>query len=93
MGPVVNLGDYRPHSAGKAVCLGCEHEWVSVAPIGCIHLDCPKCERAQGVWKHGFEPQDGESFWRCNCGGTLFYLQPNRVIRCRACGQRVEGYE
>ncbi|HEY3496022.1 MAG TPA: hypothetical protein VGK73_15095 [Polyangiaceae bacterium] len=90
---VAQLSDYRPHSTGHAECLGCGHRWVSVAPIGTVHLDCPKCERAQGIWTHGFEPKAGESMWTCRCGNALFYVQPGPVLRCRACGEQAIGYD
>jgi hypothetical protein len=82
---VTSLGDYRPHATGQAHCEACGHRWVSVAPVGTIHLTCPSCEAGTGVWTNGFEPSAGDSFWQCNCGGTLFFLTP-KGAQCRACG-------
>ena len=33
-----------PHISGDARCLACKHEWVAVAPIGTIWLECPACK-------------------------------------------------
>lgn len=73
-----------PSITGTAVCGACEHEWTSVAPVGSTHLQCPKCSRWWGTFKHAVEP---ERHWRCNCGETFFWLTPTGAM-CRRCGTR-----
>lgn len=71
-----------PHLAGEAECTVCGHRWSAVAPVGTIHLDCPSCDRLQGVFRHGVEPQEA---WTCNCGERLFWLTRAGAM-CRKCG-------
>jgi hypothetical protein len=73
-----------PHLAGIAICGVCENEWSCVAPVGYGHLECPKCKRCWGAFKHAVEP---ELSWRCNCGEKLFWLTPTGAM-CRRCGVR-----
>lgn len=86
---VIHLDDHRlhPHLSGWAQCQACEHRWACVAPVGVIHLECPKCEAMNGVWRNGVEPNDGESFWTCSCGEALFWITPNHDVHCRRCGR------
>jgi len=71
-----------PHGAGEAFCLGCNHTWVAVAPVGDVQLECPKCGTMKGLWKFPFEP---ETTWQCNCGNKLFYLTLDGHL-CPNCG-------
>ena len=47
-GKVTELDTRRPHTAGPVLCLRCEHEWVSVRPVGTYPLECPKCGAMMG---------------------------------------------
>jgi hypothetical protein len=76
--------DDGPHLAGAAVCGACHHEWEAEAPAGVGHMECPKCRRMWGAFKHAVEP---ETLWRCNCGELLFWLTPTGAM-CRRCGTR-----
>jgi hypothetical protein len=93
MSNVVNLADVRlenlPHTAGTAICLDCKYEWVAVAPVGTIWLECPKCGLVRGRFKFQHE-RDGEH-WVCNCGNDLFHIRPDGMY-CPNCGQWQEGY-
>lgn len=73
-----------PHIAGLAVCGACQNEWSAVAPHGTTSLECPKCKRYWGTFKHQVEP---EIAWHCKCGETLFWLTPTGAM-CRRCGIR-----
>ena len=40
--------DREPHLSGAAVCLACKHEWVAVAPVGTVWMECPACSLERG---------------------------------------------
>lgn len=40
--------DREPHLSGAAVCLACKHEWVAVAPVGTVWMECPACSIERG---------------------------------------------
>jgi hypothetical protein len=92
MGDVVAISDKAndggaedgPHLAGFAVCGACQNEWSAVAAVGVTSLECPKCKRYWGAFKHCVEP---EIAWACNCGERLFWLTPTGAM-CRRCGVR-----
>lgn len=78
-----------PHLSGEAKCIGCQREWVTVAPVGTITLECPSCHAMRGVWRYPVGAAEGDFAFRCNCGcealtaykcGRLFY------IKCMCCG-------
>lgn len=73
-----------PHLEGPAVCGACQHEWEAVAPVGVVILECPKCARMWGAFKHQVEPPTA---WHCHCGEWLFWLTPTGAM-CRRCGTR-----
>lgn len=79
--PAANEDD-GPHIEGPAVCGACQNQWQAVAPVGTTILECPKCARLWGSFKHAIDP---ESAWRCNCGEQLFWLTPTGAM-CRRCG-------
>ena len=82
MGDVVDLSSRKPHLAGQVTCTHCGDIWQAVAPVGTIELECPSCLTYKGLWVNAVVL---EEFWRCNCGGTLFYLMPTGPM-CRECG-------
>jgi hypothetical protein len=51
MGEVVELDDMRPHRVGKAQCAFCFSEWIAVAPVEVVALQCPKCHTMKGEWR------------------------------------------
>jgi ribosomal protein S27E len=70
--PVGNIVDLRPvkceeaevpHLAGTFICGACHHEWTGVAPVGSLHVDCPKCGRMLGAPKNVVEPDVISSDW------------------------------
>jgi hypothetical protein len=63
-----------PHLAGKAVCLGCRHEWVAVAPVGTVALTCPACGTNKGVMLNLVSVEEPMSVWTCNCGCEIFKI-------------------
>lgn len=70
------------HLSGQAVCPKCDHQWVAVAPVGVVNLECPSCHLIHGVFKAAVVP---ETAWKCNCGNQLFFLTPGGAM-CRGCG-------
>jgi len=74
-----------PHGAGEAFCLGCNHKWVAVAPVGTTQLECPECHTMKGHWKFEFYPSEEQFVRECNCGNQLFYLTPEGHL-CANCG-------
>jgi hypothetical protein len=77
-------GGDGPHLEGEAICGACHHEWRAVSPTGTVSLECPKCNRMWGTFKHQVEP---ETAWHCKCGEWLFWLTPTGAM-CRRCGIR-----
>lgn len=84
---VVDLSAERekrtPHSAGRARCLACKHEWVAVAPTGVTWMECPACllERGRFVGQHEVEGPH----WFCPCGNNLYFATPEGLY-CPNCG-------
>jgi hypothetical protein len=80
----------EPHWAGKAVCLGCRHEWVGVGPVGMVtDLTCPKCDLPKGVTKHLFAKNEGDEVFRCNCGSeAMIHIMRDGalMVMCMGCG-------
>lgn len=90
---VISLTDERekrsPHWSGPCVCLGCKYEWVGVAPVGVMFVDCPSCGLPKGHPKHPFGAQEGDMFFQCLCGSEALtaYKRKGRFhIICMACG-------
>lgn len=75
----------EPHGSGEALCIGCGHTWVAVAPIGVTRFECPNCHAEKGLWKFEFKPSVGQLVRECNCGNQLFYLTPDGHM-CANCG-------
>jgi hypothetical protein len=82
MGKVIDLRSRQPHMSGRAVCLACKHEWVAVAEIGTICLECPKCSLMKGAFVAMCVP---DVALVCNCGNALFYMTHDGPM-CGNCG-------
>jgi hypothetical protein len=91
MGEVLNLGTQRPHLSGEAICKACDYEWVAVAPVGTIELECPECGTEKGLYKYSALPQDSKKIWVCNCGCDVFRVLVDGFI-CYMCGIRQKGF-
>lgn len=81
----------QPHWSGTVHCVGCQHEWVGVAPMGTMWLDCPNYELPKGHPKHLFGADVGDSEFSCVCGGQALtaYVRAKGqrfFLRCMACG-------
>lgn len=74
-----------PHMTGKARCIQCGHEWVAVAPVGTVFLECPECRTEKGRFIGACAPQEGTEVRECNCGNQLFYLTREGHM-CANCG-------
>jgi hypothetical protein len=79
-----------PYATGEAACQ-CGHEWVGVAPIGVMALECPSCGSMNGKWKHPFGPAVGDSVFRCQCEADTFFFKQSAIdgrtlIVCTGCG-------
>lgn len=44
---VIDLGAFRRHQVGPARC-ECGHQWVAVAPVQAVTLECPACGTMAG---------------------------------------------
>ncbi len=78
------------HLRGPARCLGCQHEWEAVAPVGVItSLECPECHLLKGTYIGLVEPS--AAYWQCNCGSYLFFILPH-CCQCLMCGKEQEGF-
>lgn len=91
---VISLAEAReerqPHWGGPVRCMGCQHEWIGVGPMGTIDsLECPECHLPKGVIKHLFGPPEGALGFACNCGCdilTAYIWKGHKIIRCVGCG-------
>lgn len=72
-----------PHLSGRAICLSCRNEWVAVAPVGSVWLDCPECGLQRGRFMAQCEVET--KHWFCNCGNDLFHATPEGFY-CPNCG-------
>jgi len=81
----------QPHWAGAVHCVGCQHEWQGVAPVGTLWLECPECHEPKGHPKYPFGGGVGDYEFECNCGGTAMVAYKRGTdmrffIRCMGCG-------
>lgn len=91
MGNVVSFKPREdPHANGDAFCIFCKHEWLAVAPVGTMQLECPSCGSLKGIWKFPFAPNEGQLVRECNCSNQLFYITPDGHV-CANCGT-YQGY-
>ena len=72
-----------PHLTGKALCLDCKHEWVSVAPVGAVWLECPACGLVRGrFWS--FVSWVDKLHYACPCGYDVFFVHEDGIA-CPNC--------
>jgi len=92
MGDVVSLATHKddPHMTGKARCIACEHEFVSVAPVGAKWLTCPNCQGEKALLKFSCLVE-GAAHWECNCGNDLFHATKDGFY-CPNCGVWQKGF-
>lgn len=91
---IISLTDRKAekerHYSGEARCIRCKHEWVAVAKVGDIFLECPSCECISGVPKHPFMADEGCLIFVCeNCTSEFFYIEKYKgetAICCGGCG-------
>lgn len=80
----------EPHWAGRCKCVGCNHEWEGVGPMGLVWFDCPSCGLPKGTFKHPFGPAEDDLAFAClNCASEAFsvYKRAGVVkIVCMGCG-------
>jgi DNA-directed RNA polymerase subunit RPC12/RpoP len=80
----------QPHWQGVARCVGCQHEWEAVAPMGTVWLECPECGMPKGHPKHPFGCDVGDAVLVCtDCAGEAItaYKRKGRMwVRCMGCG-------
>lgn len=97
MSNVISLQDARtersPHWSGYCRCMGCQHEWMGVGPIGTsAELECPECGLPKGVVKHLFGADVGDHVLSCtDCGCDSFAIYKRKkdmmkIVRCISCG-------
>jgi hypothetical protein len=73
------------HRSGAAHCLHCRHEWVAVAPVGIVYVECPECHCDKGVFTGVTLPPVGTEHFVCGCGNGLFSVTRDYVL-CANCG-------
>jgi hypothetical protein len=93
MSKVVSLAERKekeaPRSTGKAICMLCGHEQVSVAPTGVTWMECANCHSMKSHFIYPCE-RDGEQ-WKCDCGNNLFHVKPEGYY-CPNCGEWQNGF-
>ena len=80
----------EPHLAGEALCIGCRHEWVAVAPVGVWQLECPSCTSMKGIWRYPVGGDVGDAVFQCACGCealTAYYRDARFHLKCMSCGK------
>lgn len=45
---LVNIDEYRAHTARYVACMECAHDWTAVAPSNTGSLECPSCGAMAG---------------------------------------------
>jgi len=80
----VDLDSRRPHLSGPARCVGCQHKWSAVAPIGEVALTCPSCGADKGGRMAMVVPK--EAVWTCNCGNVFMLVRVDGMVVCANCG-------
>lgn len=79
-----------PHASGECVCLDCKHEWVGVAPVGEVWLECPACHLVRGRFLNPVVRNEAQR-WTCLCGNDLFYIT-RECTYCPNCGEIQAGF-
>lgn len=82
----------QPYNEGPARCLGCDHTWHAVAPVGLVTFECPACHRYQGAFVGLIFPPEDQQLWVCGCGGQFFVLT-TRAPQCVLCGTLARCWE
>ena len=75
--------------AGRARCLSCKEEWISVSPVGSLWLECPCCGLEKG--RLIFPILRDFPHWICNCGNDLFRVTEEGYY-CPNCGVWGSGF-
>lgn len=92
MGDVANLDAYRPHLSGEAICVGCGHVAISVAPVGVTWFACGSCGAHRAHMRLPCEVvKDTASVWTCPCGCTLLQCFKDETgvgFVCVNCGDK-----
>ena len=74
-----------PHQEGEAFCMGCNHTWVAVAPVGALAFECPSCHCHKGHFKFECGLAEGTGVWTCKCDNQLFNVTEKGIF-CPNCG-------
>lgn len=89
---VIDLAQARiarsPHLSGDAKCLACGHQWVAVAPVGTVWLECPACSLERG--RYVAQVERPGPHWHCGCGNDLFRVTPDGPY-CPNCGAELDN--
>jgi hypothetical protein len=84
--------DEPEYQDGTARCLACKHAWRARAPVGTWQFECPACGCHKGVWAGFVDGAEGDSYWRCNCGGDIYRISPKGIF-CIICGSWQRPYD
>ena len=61
--PFTPADDEGSWGTGEAFCMHCKHEWVAVAPVDTVELECPQCSTHKGVFKYKWAVPTSTSVW------------------------------
>jgi ribosomal protein S27E len=78
-----------PHMSGPARCVGCQHDWTAVAPVGTTELECPSCGMMKGLYRYPVTADANDLVFRCQCGSealTAYYRNGKFRLQCMSCG-------
>lgn len=91
MGEVIPIKPEPPSMTGDAHCLSCGNKWTAVAPVGTQWLECPGCNGHKGAFRLPCVSAGSIYLFTCNCGCSIFSIEPGPIARCYNCGLTHEG--
>jgi DNA-directed RNA polymerase subunit RPC12/RpoP len=80
-----------PWMARQTKCMGCDHTWATVAPVGTKWIECPACHTKKGAYEGFVQPPHPTKVYCCiPCGASLFtaflYTDGQVGVMCAECG-------
>ena len=74
-----------PHMTGEAHCITCHYQWIAVAPLETIWLECPKCKSHKAAFMNHVDVPKDVKVWTCKCENQLFFITEEGCW-CPNCG-------
>jgi hypothetical protein len=47
---ITHIDDHRKHCTASVECVACGKKWVAVFPVETKQLECPQCNKLDGVY-------------------------------------------